>query len=283
MRWPRSDGCTMTVSSSIRAPSIGAMRLCRSTSVEHRPVQRDEHEAVHRRLGQLQAAVAAHGVDDVDQQRLRDGVAREADERVDDLLRVVPGGPGVPERERGDAIGVDVLGSTFELGERSDRRAGLRSGRMVDLEQQGLVGLDDQGPVGHDAFLPTASSPAGVCTPRGALHRKGYTPAPRTHACRVDHTGLPRPSPSPSGRVETRTGPASGRPADRPVPMRRSDGPSMSPTLPLHAPSFSVPVIHRGQSTPRLATIANRRPHVSQCGRTSSATAVSNKSRGTWA
>ena len=277
-----------------------------------------------RRLGELQAAVAAHGVDDVDEQRLGDGVAGEADERVDDLLGVVPGGPRVPQRQRGDAVGVDVLGGAFELREGSDRRAGLRSGRMVDLEQQGLVGLDDQGPVGHSAFPSYGPSTGravearsgGVgnpgptrpdtsarthrhtrgCTRRGALRRKGYTPAPRTHACRADHTGLPRPSPSPSGRVETRSGPASGRPADRPVPTRRSDGsaddsdaprartfllrarpPSARPG-PTPSPSSTASRAHLGSST-----FANRRSHVSQCGRTSSAIAVYYKSWGTWA
>ena len=141
-----------------------------------------------------------------------------------------------------------MLRRALELGERGDRRAGLGGGRVVDLEQQGLVGLDDQWPVGHDAsFLrpltgrggvelrvaratgTTPSAPGeerhtGRCTPRGPLSRTGYTPAPRTHACRADHTGLPRPSPSPSGRVGTGVVPRRvGRPTD-PVPMRRSDG-----------------------------------------------------------
>jgi len=56
----------------------------------------------------------------------------------------------------------------------------------------------------------------------------------------------------------------------------------MTPTLPAPA-CFSEPVIHRGQSTPRLVTFANRRCAVSEFGRTSSAFAVFYKSWGTWA
>ena len=65
------------------------------------------------------------------------------------------GGARVPQAERGDPVGVDVLGGALELGEGCDgAAAGLRL-LVVDLEQQGLVGLDDQGPVGH-------ATPSGV-------------------------------------------------------------------------------------------------------------------------
>jgi hypothetical protein len=198
---------------------------------------------VHRGLGQLQPPVPAHGVDDVDEQRLRDGVAGEADERVDDLLRVVPGSPGVPQGQRGDAVGVDVLRRAFELREGGDRRAGLRRRPRGRSRAAGSCRTGRSVARRAQRFLPTASPGAGAvwscarlgrpgtspsapgeerhtgrCTPRGPLSRTGYTPAPRTHACRADHTGLPRPSPSPSGRVGARSGPASGRPADRPGP-----------------------------------------------------------------
>ncbi len=97
-------------------------------------------------LDQLQAAEAAHRVDDVHQQRLGDCVARVRDQRVDDLLGVVARSARIPQRERRDPVGVDVLGSTFEFGERCDRlTSGLRIG-VVDLEQQRFVGLHDQGP-----------------------------------------------------------------------------------------------------------------------------------------
>ena len=48
-------------------------------------------------LGQLQTAVAVHRVGDVDEQRVRHGVAAEPHQRIDDLLGVVPGGARVPQ------------------------------------------------------------------------------------------------------------------------------------------------------------------------------------------
>ena len=61
-------------------------------------VQADQHQAVGGMFSQLQPAVAGHGVDDVDQQRLRHRIAGEADQRVDHLLGVVAGGARVPQR-----------------------------------------------------------------------------------------------------------------------------------------------------------------------------------------
>ena len=77
-------------------------------------------------LLEAQPAVAVHRVGDVDEQRVRHGVAAEAHQRVDDLLGVVPGGAGVPQAERREAVGVHVLGRALELGERRDRHAGTR-------------------------------------------------------------------------------------------------------------------------------------------------------------
>ena len=301
MRWPRSDGCTMTVSSSIRAPSIGAIRLCRSTSVEHRPVQRDEHEAVHRRLGQLQAAVAAHGVDDVDQQRLRDGVAREADERVDDLLRVVPGGAGVPQRERGDAVGVDVLGRAFELGERGDRRAGLGGGRDGRPRAAGSCRTGRSG-ARRARRIPSY----GLSTGRGGVAARGSgdgatpsAPGEERHAGRgtpgdapskglhssTENARMPRrsyrappaialPERACRGPEWSRVGSA-GRPTRPDEKVRRSpDELRRSPPAPAPVPAR----LRRPSSTAGRAHLGSRRsqtvgPRVSECGRTSSATA----------
>ena len=116
---------------------------------EHRAVQAHQCEAVCGVLDQLQPAVAGHDVDDVDQQRLRNRVPREADQRVDHLLCVVPGRTGVPQRQRGDAIGMHMLGCALELGKRCDRRASVVGPFVAHLEQDGLVGLDDQRSVGH--------------------------------------------------------------------------------------------------------------------------------------
>jgi hypothetical protein len=129
--------------------------------LEHRAVGAGEHQPVHRVVGQGEPAEAVHGVGDVDQQRVRHRVAGETHQRIDDLLGVVPGGAGVPQRERGDPVGVHVLGGALQLRERRDGRAALAGQRMVDLEEQGLVRLDDQGAVTQrrNAFLQGSAQP----------------------------------------------------------------------------------------------------------------------------
>ena len=109
-------------------------------------------------LLQPQPAVARHRLGDVDEQRVRDGVAAVLQQRVDHLLGVVAGGAGVPEPERRQPVGVDVLRRPLELGERRDRLAAVRRALVVDLEQQRLVGLDDEGSVIHcsSATAPSA-------------------------------------------------------------------------------------------------------------------------------
>ncbi len=77
---------------------------------EHSAVDGPQHQAVHRVVLQPEPAVAVHGVGDVDEQRVGDRVAGEADERVDDLFGIVTGGPGIPQRQRGDPVGVYVFG-----------------------------------------------------------------------------------------------------------------------------------------------------------------------------
>src|SRR5690606_13624663 len=51
--------------------------------------------------------------------------------------------------ERRHAVGVDVLGRPFELGERGDLLAAGVGQRVVDLQPQRLVGLDDERTVGQ--------------------------------------------------------------------------------------------------------------------------------------
>ena len=100
-------------------------------------------------LLQPQPAVAAHRLGDVDEQRVRHGVAAEGQQRVDHLLGVVARGARVPQAQRRQPVGVDVLGGALELGEGRDRLAGIARARVVDLQQQRLVALDDQGSVVH--------------------------------------------------------------------------------------------------------------------------------------
>ena len=90
------------------------------------------------------AAVAGHGFGDVDKQGLGDWKAGVVFQDVDDLLGVVPGRAGIPQRERGDAVGVHVLGGSLELRKGSERGAGLGGLGMIHLEQDGLIRLHNQ-------------------------------------------------------------------------------------------------------------------------------------------
>ena len=65
-------------------------------------------------------------------------------ERLDHRVGRHAGGGGVPERERRQAVGVNVLGALLQLGERRDRVAGLGVQRIVDLQQDRAVALHDQ-------------------------------------------------------------------------------------------------------------------------------------------
>ena len=133
-----------------------------ATSTSTDPVQAAQHQAVRRVVDQLQPAVPVHRLGDVDQQRVRHRVARVLEQRVDHALGVVAGGAGVPQPERGQPVGVHVLGRALQLGERRDRHpAGLRV-RVVDLEQQGLVGLHDQWSAGHEVPFDERSRPSSL-------------------------------------------------------------------------------------------------------------------------
>ena len=127
--------------------------------LEHRAVDAAQHQPVHRMLVQPQAAVARHRLGHVDQQRMRHRVAAEGQQDVDHLLRVVAGSPRVPQTQRRQPVGVDVLRAPLELRERSDRLAARVRLLVVDLEEQRLVRLDDQGAIIHKrSILRTAAS-----------------------------------------------------------------------------------------------------------------------------
>ena len=126
-------------------------------------------------LVEAQPAVAGHGLGDVDEQGVRDGVAAEVQQGVHDLLGVVAGGARVPEAERGQPVGVDVLGGALELRERRDRLAAVLGALVVDLEEQRLVGLDDEGSVVHafDTNIPPAYRRRQLSRPGGTPRRPG--------------------------------------------------------------------------------------------------------------
>ena len=117
--------------------------------LKHRAVQTQQHQPVHGTLDQLQPAVAGHGVDDVDQKRLRNSVAGVADQSVDHLLGIVARRTRVPQCQRGDPVGMDVLRCPFQFGEWRDSGSRGTGHLVVDLQQDGFIGLDDQWSVGH--------------------------------------------------------------------------------------------------------------------------------------
>ena len=90
------------------------------------------------------AAVAGHGFGDVDKQGLGDWKAGVVFQDVDDLLSVVSGRAGIPQRKWGDAVGVHVLGGALQLRKRSERGAGLGGLCVIHLEQDGLIRLHNQ-------------------------------------------------------------------------------------------------------------------------------------------
>ena len=86
---------------------------------------------------------------DVDQEGVRDRVPGVLEQDVDHLLGVMAGGPGVPESERRQPVGVHVLGGAFQLGKRCDGPTCSHGVGVVDLEEECLVALNDQGSVSH--------------------------------------------------------------------------------------------------------------------------------------
>ena len=58
-----------------------------------------------------------------------------------------PGGPGVPQSESRDAVGVHVLGCALELGEDREVVPCVFRERVRDLEEHGAVALHDEGAV----------------------------------------------------------------------------------------------------------------------------------------
>jgi len=113
---------------------------------QHRPVGRHQDQAVGRVLLDPQPAVTVHRVGDVHQQCRRHRVAAVREQRVDHLLGIVTRSPRVPQSQRGQPIGVDVLRCSLQLGERCDRDPARVRRLMIDFKQQGSVGLHDERP-----------------------------------------------------------------------------------------------------------------------------------------
>ena len=140
---------------------------------------------------QLEAAVAAHRLGDLGEQGVRHRETRVGDERVDDRLRVQARGARVPQGQRRDPVGVDVLGGALQLGEGGDGAAGLPGLGVGDLQENGLVGLDDERAVGgrgrrgrriagrggHGREYPKPGCRAAVMEETFLFQREGLLPA----------------------------------------------------------------------------------------------------------
>ena len=89
-------------------------------------------------------AVTAHQLAQVGRHVGGQRKLREPLECLDHRVRRHAGGRRVPERERRQTIGVNVLRALLQLGERRDRVAGLGVQRVVNLQQDRAVSLHDQ-------------------------------------------------------------------------------------------------------------------------------------------
>lgn len=84
LRGVHGDGVGVDAGADQRGHALGTEDL-----LQDRPVRGGQDEAVRRVLGERETPVPVHGLGDVDQERVRDGVAAVLDEGVHDLLGVV--------------------------------------------------------------------------------------------------------------------------------------------------------------------------------------------------
>src|SRR5207237_1170225 len=92
----------------------------------------------------LDAAVAADEFGDVGGEVGGQRELAEAAQDVDHGVGGQAGGGSVPQRQGGEAVGVDVFGAFLQLGERGEGVAGLGVTRIIDLDQNGAIALDDE-------------------------------------------------------------------------------------------------------------------------------------------
>ena len=87
----------------------------------------------------------ADGVFDVPRHIGGEGIFAEFVQCAKDVPGVQAGGGRVPQRERGDAVSVDVFGGFFKFGKAREGVAGGHVLVVVDFEEDGFVALDDEG------------------------------------------------------------------------------------------------------------------------------------------
>ena len=89
-------------------------------------------------------AVPPQGLPDFNGDVLRDFVFAEGLQRACNLVGREPRGGGVPERERADAVAVDILGALFQFGETGQNVPCGFVPRSADLRENGHVALHDE-------------------------------------------------------------------------------------------------------------------------------------------
>lgn len=101
---------------------------------------------MRRGFGQAHPPIPGHSFGNVNEQGLRRWEFGVGVEYVDDLFGIVACRSCIPERKRGDAVGVDVLGCALELGEGGKRRPCLVRLGVVYLQQNSLSDCTMSGP-----------------------------------------------------------------------------------------------------------------------------------------
>jgi hypothetical protein len=165
--------------------------LCHEASDERG--RRDAQPKKARILGHVlepHLAPAPHAITDLVLEVRGDREARDPLKARDDLLCRHARRRGVPEREIGEAVRVDVLRALLDLGAAHEESARLLVGGVVDLEEHGSVPL-------HDGGAGAVGTHRAVTLVREHGRRRARplaTPSrgPQAQACDTDEAGIDR-------------------------------------------------------------------------------------------
>ena len=112
--------------------------------VEQSRLRCGQGQPVDRMVDEREHTETVHDVDDVDEEFVRDRVLREFEEHVDDGFGIMTAGACVPQSQRSDLVGVDVLRGPRQLRKRGDRHGRLDGEGMSRFQQHSPIGLHDQ-------------------------------------------------------------------------------------------------------------------------------------------